>query len=108
MSFRLRGGQPFQKRKSQSSGKSCGKSIKVARVRITEAGGRALQTPQEAACALDDVLSLAHRLSAPFSNIKADWHPRAKALGLEIPPPLVARWGWKSSARLPTPPEAGL
>ena len=30
-SFRLRGGQPFQKRKPQSSGKSCGKSIKVAR-----------------------------------------------------------------------------
>src|SRR5262249_14484884 len=26
--------------------------------------------PQEAACALDDVLSLAHRSSAPFSNIK--------------------------------------
>ena len=28
MSFRLRGGQPFQKRKPQSSGKSCGKSIR--------------------------------------------------------------------------------
>src|SRR5262245_7092050 len=41
MSFRLRGGQPFQKRKPQSSGKSCGKSIKVAHVRITEAGRRA-------------------------------------------------------------------
>src|SRR5262245_6225545 len=39
---------------------------------------------------------------------KADWLPKAKALGLEIPPPLVARWGWKSSAWLPTPPEAGL
>src|SRR5262245_64814869 len=39
---------------------------------------------------------------------KADGLPRAKALGLEIPPTLVARWGWKSSARLPTLPEAGL
>jgi hypothetical protein len=43
MSFRLRGGQHFKKRKPQFSGKSCAKSIKVARVRITETGRRALR-----------------------------------------------------------------
>jgi len=50
MSFRLRGGQPFQKRKPQPSRKSCGKSIKVARVRITEAGRRALRGNSEHKC----------------------------------------------------------
>src|SRR6516225_9739082 len=50
MSFRLRGGQPFQKRKPQSSGKSCGKSIKVARARITEAGRRAGAGTSEQKC----------------------------------------------------------
>src|SRR5215813_3514737 len=38
--------------------------------RVVIFGRNRKQTPQEAACALDDILSLAHRLSAPFSNIK--------------------------------------
>jgi hypothetical protein len=61
--------------------------------------------PARSSLALDDVLSLAHRLSAPFSNIKLIGFPGRRRWASKF---RVARWGWKSSARLPTPPEAAL
>ena len=95
MSFRLRGGQPFQKRKPQSSGKSCGKSIKVARVRIIEAGRRAGAGTSEQKCRARILDKARERLRA--RRVEA---PEPSSLSIALPTLIAAAERAEMSCRI--------